>query len=1271
VKKIIPYISKITTLHRSEAFKKSRFSRVNLTIFAIVFASIGGYIIYSSFAASVTTCNSVSQYGITWTFDKTYPCGQFANSDWWVAPNAGDSAVTITAMSPSFSGGHNGAEINPTGNFDVPSDSQGYDVNLDGYNAARDPALPLLAHAGDSIIKTVAQTNGCGLEGSGVWQHAPCLNTAAVLTVEPDAADRSTHFRPAYAGTDKRDFTTTQLQTNLLPSLATVSGTPGISSFARRYQRVQIDDWSGFTGRYFHAAYNYAFSDAEATTTPLRDNVSAYGAQIGDDAGDAALLLETNSSLTSKMPLLINYVQAGIDYYGMVESGTSWGGNSGGHFSGRKLPTVFAATLLNDTAMKASIAAQSPNIESAYGGEDTQTYYSPVTGRALWGRQTGSQSCEAGTYDATLSSGGTSNQGGAYDCADPDGYIDGGLNDASNGNGFYQACCTQGPFKGEALAALLLPGGKAVWDHNAFFDEEDRWVNFGYWMLPDDRTPARYGSLHNTDADGGGYHTTFADNMWTTYRAQAGNGTAAGTAWPLKKSANGRYLVDQNNTPYLMVGDSPQSAIGNLSISEADRYFADRAAHGFNTVWINLLCGSYTFCNADGTTKDGIKPFTTGSSPSNYDLSTPNETYFARADAIINSAASHGITVVLDPIETGAWLDTMVNNGATKDTNFGKYLGNRYKTFPNIIWMSGNDFQSWRTASDDAVVRAVAQGIQANDTNHIHSLELDFLTSSSLNDTNWSSMLGLNASYTYYPTYAEVLNGYNQTPTIPDFMVEANYEFEHNGGTDGGATPNLRRQEYWTMTSGATGQLYGSGHTDGIANGWLASDLDSIGVTQLGYVTSLLQNRTWYNLVPDQTHTLLTAGYGTFASSGSIVTNDYATAAKTSDGTLALAYIPSSRTVTIDMSRMSGPVTAKWYDVTAGTYATISGSPSANSGTHQFTTPGTHSDGTSDWVLVLEAGASSDNTPPTVSVTAPAAGATVSGNVTLSANASDNVAVNSVQFKVDGNNLGSTDLTSPYSVSWDSTGATNGTHTLTAVATDSSGNSTTSSSVSITVDNGNTIKIGETNVLTTDDSGNGSILLAQSATLGQTATLQSMSFYVVNATGKLRLGIYDASGPGGGPGAKKAETAEITPVAGWNTANVITPVSLPAGTFWLAYLPSSSSLSFRIDRSSGSLKYYSFTYGTMPNTFSTTTTSETGHWSFYATFSIASAGPKTGDINGDNSVNITDLSLLLSSYNQNTTQCVTNNSYKCDLSSPGDGVINIFDLSILLSHYGT
>jgi hypothetical protein len=88
-----------------------------------------------------------------------------------------------------------------------------------------------------------------------------------------------------------------------------------------------------------------------------------------------------------------------------------------------------------------------------------------------------------------------------------------------------------------------------------------------------------------------------------------------------------------------------------------------------------------------------------------------------------------------------------------------------------------------------------------------------------------------------------------------------------------------------------------------------------------------------------------------------------------------------------------------------------------------------------------------------VSVTAPAGGATVTGTVSVTANASDNVAVAGVQFKLDGANLGVEDTTSPYSVSWDTTTATNGSHTLTAVARDASTNSTTSAPVTVTVSN--------------------------------------------------------------------------------------------------------------------------------------------------------------------------------------------------------------------------
>jgi len=93
-----------------------------------------------------------------------------------------------------------------------------------------------------------------------------------------------------------------------------------------------------------------------------------------------------------------------------------------------------------------------------------------------------------------------------------------------------------------------------------------------------------------------------------------------------------------------------------------------------------------------------------------------------------------------------------------------------------------------------------------------------------------------------------------------------------------------------------------------------------------------------------------------------------------------------------------------------------------------------------------------DTTPPSVSITFPIAGSAISCTVPVSANASDNVSVQSVQFKVDGAVIG-TDTTSPYSTSWDTLTVANASHSLTAVATDAVGNTAESSAVTVTVSN--------------------------------------------------------------------------------------------------------------------------------------------------------------------------------------------------------------------------
>ena len=154
------------------------------------------------------------------------------------------------------------------------------------------------------------------------------------------------------------------------------------------------------------------------------------------------------------------------------------------------------------------------------------------------------------------------------------------------------------------------------------------------------------------------------------------------------------------------------------------------------------------------------------------------------------------------------------------------------------------------------------------------------------------------------------------------------------------------------------------------------------------------------------------------------------------------------------------------------------------------------------------------------------------------------------------------------------------------------------------------LDFGETTQLSVPDSGNGSLLLAQQATLTQAGTLQSLSFFVTSTGGDLRLGLYAANGPGGNPGTKLAETAAFTPVAGWNTHVTTTTPELAVGTYWLAYWPQSNSLGF-VKTEGGLIAWYPLTYssGSLPATFGTSVTTEAVHWSFYGTVTVSGSPP--------------------------------------------------------------
>ena len=106
-------------------------------------------------------------------------------------------------------------------------------------------------------------------------------------------------------------------------------------------------------------------------------------------------------------------------------------------------------------------------------------------------------------------------------------------------------------------------------------------------------------------------------------------------------------------------------------------YFADRQADGINSVLVQIICGQYTGNqNSDSdnyATYDGITPFTTDG-----DISTPNPAYFSRMQSMVQLAESHGITLFMDPADTGQLLDSssfLADNGSAVIITMGSFLG--------------------------------------------------------------------------------------------------------------------------------------------------------------------------------------------------------------------------------------------------------------------------------------------------------------------------------------------------------------------------------------------------------------------------------------------------------------------------------------------------------------------------------------------------------------------------------------------------------------------
>jgi hypothetical protein len=419
-------------------------------------------------------------------------------------------------------------------------------------------------------------------------------------------------------------------------------------------------------------------------------------------------------------------------------------------------------------------------------------------------------------------------------------------------------------------------------------------------------------------------------------------------AYPLKVSAGNRYLIDQSNQPFFWSGDAAWSLIAQLSTGDADLYLENRKDKGFTVIMVSLI--EHKFCTNAPANFYGELPFK--GSP----FITTNERYFAHADSVIESAWQHNILVLLAPLYLGydckdeGWCAEVKNSSSADLLSWGRYVGERYKKFNNIIWLIGGDTDP--SPVKDKVMEMV-KGIRENDTIHLFSAHNQ---PESMAADPWSgeSWLKVNNVYSYDSViYKHYMKAYKLVPAIPYYQIESAYENEHN------STPQqLRSHAYWAILSGAMGHVFGncpvwhfgSATTWCKTNDW-KTELNNAGSVSMDYLQRLFRSRSWQKLVPDFENRLVTSGYGSWG------TKNHVSSASTDDGSTIIAYLPSKRTVTADMRKVHG-VQARcwWYNPSDGSPKEIGVFPV--SGSHKFTPP---TDG--DWLLVIDNAAAKLSAP--------------------------------------------------------------------------------------------------------------------------------------------------------------------------------------------------------------------------------------------------------------------------------------------------------------------
>jgi hypothetical protein len=490
------------------------------------------------------TASSVTQYGITWTFDKAYPVGQFVNGDWWVVgpvtvvgvtPAPGPAPATEPATSAKSRYGasalvddkryRNGSMVVTGPTADGLFTKQGYDSRPLNFDPALSIVYPYQLPTGQSLISTISSENYQDGKLSTpyiVGQLFPdamaqaagslALDTAAVLTCL-DKVPPADAFRPPYAGTDKPLYETKDIQWNLLPNLKPVASTPDWDKMARIYERPWIDH----------------IGDWVVQMTGPGQNQAVYGGVVTRMNSCASLMLLLDGPKDQKQKLMIGFLQYGIDLHGLAGCGRQWF-SDGGHWMGRKWPLLFTSLILNKPEIRTFPPAPTGK-ELMYGkvtldpgsegpapvtffSEDMDTYYGKAdTGQNVLWQVTFHTHARLPYMEKP--------------------YATWNDDDKFQNNYFW----TGGNWPGFALAALYLKS-KSIWDHDAFFDYCD-------WFMKPGQT-----KIYSKDGHTGPTRNNtekFVQDMWDTYRASAPDqaGGADNVKWVWldgKMSADGQHF---------------------------------------------------------------------------------------------------------------------------------------------------------------------------------------------------------------------------------------------------------------------------------------------------------------------------------------------------------------------------------------------------------------------------------------------------------------------------------------------------------------------------------------------------------------------------------------------------------------------------------------------------------------------------------------------------------------------------------------------------------